>query len=347
MRADTPSLHERLIQKLTDLWDLYESLYVLVNGSTTEIQADFEQSRLNIQGFTNAQLRRLLPQLREKVVELKTRYGAIASDSDIVNMARLVKEVEGNQVALVPKYILETVFTNYRAVVKDFDSLPAHTRIGVYPGRFRAKQGTIELYLLEASLFEDMCSLNNMLVAFPRPEKKVDTKRYFAVARSLIDAAFRFMEAYLNGIAFDFHVRKHAELSVRDRDALSEWDSATNRTRYVSFRNKLIKYPQIIGGFKEPPLTEESCQELKSLLEKSKTYRDAIVHASPFLEPKELVPEKESAFYSLSAEDALKTVELVIAIVARIHEVLGRTPADLPWFRRRGPDGLFSEEVFA
>src|SRR5271157_4965057 len=102
MASSGKSLHDRLMEELTNLWDVYESLYVLVNGSTVEIQAGFDQSRLNIQTFTNAKLQKAIPQLSAQVVDLKTRYGAIASDKSIVRIARLVKETSGSQMALIP-----------------------------------------------------------------------------------------------------------------------------------------------------------------------------------------------------------------------------------------------------
>jgi hypothetical protein len=294
-----PSAEEQLRQKLCDLWDVYESIYVLINAATIDIREGFIQSRANIEDIEAELLEDLIVELGNKIDDLKQRYGVIAQDKVIVTISNIVKQSGEGQLALIPKYIIEQLFTNYQAALKKFDKLSPHVRIGIDPGTWRTSQGTAELYLTEAALFEDLCSLNNLILDLVTTKRKIDVKRRDALIRCLIEACFRYLEAFLNGLAFDFNVCEYDKISDTDRIVLTEWDNQNKRARYISFRDKITKYPKIIGGFSEPPILESNCPSFKYLMDKSKVFRDAIVHASPFIEPLDIVPEKERAFYSV------------------------------------------------
>lgn len=337
---------DRLRQKLRHLWDVYEAIYILINASTKSIRLGFEQSKDNIEKIEVDLLPDLIVQLSKEVDGLKKKYGVITEDQLIVKIASMVEHLGRSGIAIIPKYIIEQLFSNYSAALKKFDKLSPHVRIGIDPGFFRTTQGTAELYLAEATLFEDMCALNNLIVDVPDTSTKVEKKRRDALVRSLIDACFRFIEAFLNGLAFDCNVREYERISEKDREVLTEWDNKRARTKYISLRDKILKYPKIVGRYSIPPLTEDNCAPLKHLLEKSKIFRDAITHASPFLEPGALVPEKDRAFYSVSVKDAMETLDAVIDLVEAIQAALGRPVEDLWWFHRKDGLGRFPDKVF-
>ncbi len=332
--------------KLRDLWDVYESIYVLINATTIDIRDGFIQSRANIADIDAGLLENLIVELGKKLDDLKQRYGVIAQDEVIVTIGNMVKHSGEGRLALMPKYIIEQLFTNYQAALKKFNMLSPHVRIGIDPGIYRATQGTAELYLTEAALFEDLCSLNNLILDLGPSNEKVDVKRHDALIRSLIEACFRYLEAFLNGLAFDFNVREYDKISGKDRVVLTEWNNENKRTKYISFRDKILKYPKIIGGFSEPPILESNCPSLKYLMDKSKIFRDAIVHASPFLEPWDVAPEKERAFYSVSINDATKTLEATLDLTEVIQKTLGRPLEELWWFCKLDCDDRFPNKVF-
>ena len=337
---------DRLRAELRELWSVYEAIYTLINASTQDIRSGFGISRANIEEMTVPALRKARSGLRREVFDLKKRYGVLCSDTTLIRLARLVEVHAARGMTIIPKYMLDQFFANYGAALKGYEAFPAHIRIGIDPGKYRTRQGGAELYLVEAALFEDLCALANLLHDTDHSDTKVAIKRENAIVRSLIEACFRFMEAYLNGMAFDHSVRHHADLSDKDRDMLTEWDSSRVRTRYISFRDKLIQYPRIISGASAPPLTEDNCPPLKYVVEKAKVIRDAIVHPSPFLLPTEPTPEKDRAFYSLTKSDAFATLDAVLELTAQIQKGLGRSLKDLWWFHRPDRTGRFPDEVF-
>jgi hypothetical protein len=164
-------------------------------------------------------------------------------------MAWIERTIEPNQACCMPAGMLADDFAIYAKM-----KLPPHAPVSIdplciglnYPGGF-------EVRLLEASLFEDMCSLFNQshecFAAIPRSHspgaiiRKIVAKRHASLMRSTVSAAFYFVEGYVNCLATD-HVHAHGkQLSEKDRVLLTEWDSSRNRYRFVNTRDKLVQYP--------------------------------------------------------------------------------------------------------
>jgi len=99
-------------------------------------------------------------------------------------------------------------FSDLGALRQDWHIYPPHTRFGVDA---IGDVSTLEWRLLEATLFEDMAmSWNEATAAACDEDKgvklgdaKIPSKKFAALKRSTIRAAFSFLEAYVNGIASD------------------------------------------------------------------------------------------------------------------------------------------------
>lgn len=132
----------------------------------------------------------------------------------------------------------------------------------------------------------------------------------FAV-RSLVIGCFNLMEAYLNGLAWDF-VQVHGTdgLSNRRRGLLD--DSAS-----VSIRDKLLKYPEAITGRR---LWQPPDSYLNDFLDTVKPFRDSLVHPSPFSAPGKFGGhDKLRLFYRIDHDTAIMTVRLLVNLIAKIH----------------------------
>jgi len=81
------------------------------------------------------------------------------------------------------------------------------------------------------------------------------------------------VEAYLNGLAWDFAQKEEAfkSLSKRQQNLISD-------SGHVSLRDKLLKYPAIVSG---QPLWDQAGDTVGAFLEIFKPFRDSIVHPSP------------------------------------------------------------------
>ena len=204
---------------------------------------------------------------------------------------------------------------------------------------------------LEAVLYEDMCALFNIAreshLQRREDESAKTLKRRLALQRATVVAAFNVIEAYLNGIAFN-HVELHPEqIDEESKIMLTEWDSARNRARYISLRDKLLHYPKLIMNLEHPPLQESNCYEMKFLLEAAKALRDAIVHASPALTVATLEAEKEVAVHGVEFETVERVVDAVVALIRKLEEAVNDSDQRVrQWLLGRSPDGFFPDTAF-
>lgn len=161
-------------------------------------------------------------------------------------------------------------------------------------------------------------------------------RRSEANQRTCLLACFNLVEAYINGLAWDY-VQTHevSGLSKDNRNVLTESE------RPVNIIDKLVKIPRLVTGRDIGPL-HQTRDPLKSFIEVIKPYRDAIVHASPFAAPEKFGGyDKLSKIYELNLLTVRHAVDITIALVGEIHHFTG-DEGDLPtWVFPRIEDGTF------
>jgi hypothetical protein len=74
-----------------------------------------------------------------------------------------------------------------------------------------------------------------------------------SLLRATVLTAFHFVEAYLNGSAFDYYASKQDEITDETKSLLFDWNPKTNKPRYLSLRDKALQYPKIILASEHPP----------------------------------------------------------------------------------------------
>lgn len=161
-------------------------------------------------------------------------------------------------------------------------------------------------------------------------------RRREASLRTCVLSCFNLIEAFINGVAWDYtHTHDLSGLSKDNRNVLTESE------RPVSIVTKLVRVPALVAGKDAGPL-HQTRDPLKSFIEIVKPYRDAIVHASPFAAPDKFGGyDKLSKLYELNLGTVRKAVEVTTAVVKEIHQSVhgGR---ELPlWFLGRDTDGKF------
>jgi hypothetical protein len=146
-------------------------------------------------------------------------------------------------------------------------------------------------------------------------------KRSF-VSRTIVINCFNLMEAYLDGIAYDY-IQSHgtSNLSNRKTNLLRDTTSA-------SIREKLLKYPIILTGQK---LWEEPNEELEAFVSIVKPFRDSLVHPSPFSAPEKFGGHnKLLLFYRVDYDTGILTLNLLVKLIKRIHQHIYRDGFNLP-----------------
>lgn len=143
-------------------------------------------------------------------------------------------------------------------------------------------------------------------------------------SRSVLLGCFNLLEAFLNGLAWDFMQTNVVNtLSNRQKKTLED-------TTSVSIREKLNKYPEIISGKK---LWDQSDSDLNSFINTIKPYRDSLVHPSPFSAPEKFGGyDKLRLLYRIDFDTAVLTIELLVKLIKRINlHINGSKSKDPIW----------------
>lgn len=154
---------------------------------------------------------------------------------------------------------------------------------------------------------------NHRTLIAQRGEIQAAVRMQDFASRTCLLACFNLVEASLNGLAWDF------SRDAEGFDALSE--KKKKLVKDGVFRDKLIKYPEIIAG---QPLWDEQDNRVRSFLDQIKPYRDALVHASPFSRPERYggIDKLEHIYRidSVKAQNAASlTVMLLIALFRHVR----------------------------
>lgn len=363
---------ERKRLELRKLMAEYHALVVLSRQYSADMRRGRDQAIAMIPHRTNRELDENIAFLSEELAALRNFLKPTQPVSFYIDFVKRVEATLGrDQHLFLPKWQLSQFFRGLRDL-RHFEELPEHTLLSVdVHGISRAGEPG-EVRILEAALYEDMCSMFNRAWALTplayRPDgPKAVIKEAAATRRAAVLAAFYMVEAYLNSIAFDHLTRHGKKLSGPNLDRITEWDHANAKERLVSFRDKLLSYPRIIMGLQHPPLQENNCPEVAFLLREAKEFRDAIVHANPRPEPFTNDSKKEMRFWRIGSATAftyvtgdsataagnadppsewIETVDCAIAVVEKIECLLHGDTSRLFWLKRRPAEGPFDPTVF-
>jgi hypothetical protein len=151
----------------------------------------------------------------------------------------------------------------------------------------------------------------------------LERKKLFA-ARMCLLSCFNLVEAFINGLAWDFSQEpsKMALLSEKKKKLI----------RDVSIRDKLLKYPEIIVG---RPLWKEHDEPLNSFLLHVKPFRDSLVHPSPFNAPEKFGGyDKLQYLYRIDSNKAEETASITKELIKKLIEhIYGQTTVKPAWFK--------------
>ena len=202
-----------------------------------------------------------------------------------------------------------------------------------------------------AVAFNDLMSLDEKKEEYRnlscRQMKKASTlsdiadasRRAATYRRMCVLACFNLIEAYINGLAWEYAQEHDVEqLSNSKKRMISEAEG--------SLIKRLINIPNIIAD--RPSPLDESHPPLKDFIDSIKPYRDSIVHASPFTAPQKFGGyEKLAKLYDLDTETVKEAVEVTASLIGVIHKHIGGKGDLPPWFVHRKEDGTFALEIEA
>jgi hypothetical protein len=333
-------------EKAKLLFRVHEGLLVLTSQMTISRKLNVENRREKIDYLDLKELRKFISDVKTDISNMRNYYGVKVPNSYIVDVIESIELVSKRKICFIAKFKLKEIFKNYHKVIIDFDDLPEHSKIGIDLGFVREKPEG-EHFILEAAIFEDMCSIFNLLkerlIKNDKVNKnKVDKKKNIALMRSAVLTVFNFVEAYLNGIAADYFFTNFANLDDKTKIILTEWDHIKNRPEYLSLKNKAQKYICIACNTTFLPLQETNCEELAFILEKTKAIRDSIVHPSSI----HGLGFKEEELLKLQIDEVEKIIDVSIKLVKKIEKLIYGNEGRIRWLFERDKNGYFPEQAF-
>jgi len=219
--------------------------------------------------------------------------------------------------------------------------------------RVDTDQIRFDFYLMEAMLYEDMALSYNAAAGSAAALNQggktpnVGVKKHFLHLRTAVLSAYYFVEAYLNGIAYDYYYRNESKLTDKQKKDLMEWDFQTGHRAFVKFERKVLDYQKIIMGLQHPLITITSSQRLRLILGEAKELRDSIVHQSPKTDDPLRVSKKVLWMLALRLEHVAEIVDAAIGFVRELNDAFAQNGMPLNWLYSRLPEtGLFPPESF-
>lgn len=366
------TVSERKRKALYESLDALEAITVLTASNNAAAGREWNELRATVDGLTRNRLDHNLTVTQAELDRLCRILRPTRPFDFYVDYVRGAREFLANDEQLyLARWVLKAFFAGIEAAIPELIVLPQHATISLDVHGTNKPGDRGEVRLIEAALFEDMCALFNrawcLKPAAEERESRAVMKEASAMRRGAILGAFYVLESYLNSLAFDYLVEHADEPWSSDLDRITEWNHSKKRPQLVSFRDKLIHYPRIILGLPHPPLQENSCPEVKFILEEAKGFRDAIVHANPRADPFLPTSSKELRFWRAGSLTPVRygtkeiprqeqaksatgywvtTVDNAIALIEKIETLIHGNCDRLFWLQHRGDGGLFNPSVF-
>jgi hypothetical protein len=330
-----PDEQKRIIEDKCDIWHAL----IALNRSVTPRMLDIlARTRREIETATAERLSEIEFVLEANIQNAERHAGFKGDHKFLLELGQLYRKKKFGVVRFPKWFIDASLFQSYETVFPPWKKIQPHCLVNLdFDG------SDLDVYLPEASLYEDMCFAYNQAFALKDRTEKPDLKAHTFYVRATIISGFNFVECFLNGLAFDLIATCRRTLSQAERDLLSEWDSKHKRQRYVKFRDKAVQYPKIVLNRKSPPFTESSSPALGVLMQKTRL-RDAVVHSSPKIVNDEVPKIKD--LVEMGFGDATEVADAAVEFVRVVDEQVHKGKYDNTWLLPRSVDGCFPPESF-
>jgi hypothetical protein len=301
---------------------------------------------------TKKELQHIISKIETKIKEFKATYNIKAPVSTLLNLLDEMEAGPTDKYPMLPLYVWRSFFKNGEYPYEGMDEWPIHARIvldafgQLYDGSRHPK-----VSLLEATMFEDMATLFNLVKCTHEATKDPIAsnelvKRQYALCRSSLMAAIHFVESYVNGLALDYFINNKSTLDSTTKSSLLDWDFKRARPKYLSLRQKIIKYQQIILDIPQARIQETNSPEMTIIVSTAKTIRDAIAHPSPALDIKTMDTAKERSVLGVDLPQTETVVDAAVTLVRRLEETIHGSQKRLFWLYDRNEEGVFPDESF-
>jgi hypothetical protein len=323
----------KLASEIEEHLTTLEAIYFLVH-KLGENAVRLARIRSNYKSITREERLQMRDELRREVHWVRGKVGALASNQEYRQLLAEIRAAPG-YCYLEKLYIDRHLFKNYVRFFPRWSDMKLHVAT-ILDGK--TDVGTGQIYELEGPRLVDARDFLRRAEAAEkgiedfRRRAKQDQLESLMFARASLLATFNFIEAYLNGIAYDCFMENHDKLEIKDHDLLGEWDSEKKKRRFVDFREKLFQYPVIVGKLRGRKVDMSGFQPAHTLANYAKEFRDALAHPSPFVNIKTQVRTKFFVAVGTNRRIAEETLSLAVQFAEFVEKQIGNDPKKTaPW----------------
>ena len=313
-----------------------EALYFFTQSLEGQALKDILKMRVGYHLLKKQDRASMLKAIQRDVKLLRDHYGAIAPNRRFRSLLAEARREGTKGYVYLPKwYIDDHLFKRYEKVFPRWPHVKLHAYVVLDALTNKNKNQIFELGgagFRDALTLLKRCREVHKGKADFRSRTDEEQLELLAYLRASVSATFQFLEAYLNGLAYDCFQSHHDELSIRDHDLLAEWDTKSKRQRFVSFETKLYAYPALAAKMEGKSVDMKLSAAARFLATDGRKMRDALTHPSPFVSPRSRVAEKLSLTATVRLPFAEQLFQAAKEYVLTVEKELGQEPKKtVPW----------------
>jgi hypothetical protein len=323
-----------LNQQIEAALNTLEVLYFFTQGLNGPMGQDVKDVRQHFEKLPRETRKGLLATIKSDIKSLRDHYGALASNHFYEKVYEEIREAKSGLGYIGKLNIDRLFFSHYEKVLSRWPHVKEHAFVVFDPaaGMLNA------LFELDGQLFHDaqfLLQKARQVQAGAASQRALPRARHrvlHSLLRPVVTALFTFVEAYLNGIAYDCFHKHHGALDLSDHDLLAEWDSQKKRQRFVSFDQKVFKYPAVVARAEGRQIDLSGLKAAHRIIRDGKEVRDAITHPSAHYDPVLREQKKVTLLAGLTVPELESLYQDVVAYVRFVEEGIGHDAAQsIPW----------------
>lgn len=324
-----------LNNKITVALDVLEAMYFFTQSSGAN-QNRLRFIRNSFEGSPRDIRLNLLDELKEEIEWLRTESGAIASDGEFVRFFRKVQqETRGGQV-FIPKWEIDRRwFGKFSRVFARWPFVKDHAMVIYDPFDLSVRNQIFELegaLFTDAEVLLDQARLHHKGIKDFKQRSREDQFLLHTYLRKAATAVFQYLEAYVNGLAFDCLHRYHNKLSEADHDLLAEWNRKKDARSFVPTDKKIFQYPAVFAKHAGVKLDLSGCKAAHFLASDAKELRDALTHPSPHMDSASQTLKKIGLITTVTLERADRVFQASRDYTLEVETALSGKPGETaPW----------------
>jgi hypothetical protein len=313
-----------------------EAFYFFTQGVKDESAEHVEKVRAIHRYLLPSGYPKLLADIHKDIGAIRDHYGALAPDGFYRELLREARAAEGKGLIYISKLrIVRDLFSRYENSIVRWPHIKLHSFVV-----FEPKVGFQNMmFEIDGQLFHDaqfMLYKARQAQGTAKSQRELAPTRHrvlHTLLRGVVTALFTFMEAYLNGIAFDCFQAHHDDLELDDHDFLGEWNSTKKQRKFVKFDDKVFGYPRAIARVKGRPTVDLSAfKPAHRIIKDGKEVRDAITHPSAQYDPDDHTQKKMTLLAGLKLPEMESLYKDICEYVKFVEEAIGYDPREsVPW----------------